>query len=51
MSSSDLSVLNSRFSIPSHVQFKDGPGGLAVAEIANSHAEAMIALCNINGVD
>ena len=44
MSSSDLSALNSRFAIPGHVLFKEGPGGLVVAEIANRHAEAAIAL-------
>lgn len=44
MSSTDLSTLNNRFAIPGHVQFKEGPGGLAVAEIANSLAEATIAL-------
>ncbi len=44
MNSNDLPALNSRFAIPGHVQFKDGPGGLAVAEIANRHAEATIAL-------
>jgi len=44
MSSTDLSALNSRFAIPGHVQFEDGPGGLTIAEIANSHAEATIAL-------
>ncbi len=36
--------LNQRFALPGHIQFKEGPGGLAVAEIANAHAEAMIAL-------
>ena len=44
MSGADLQMLNQRFSIPGHVQFKEGPGGLAVAEIANAHAEAVIAL-------
>lgn len=44
MSSTDLFALNSRFAIPGHVQFRDGPGGLALAEIANRHAEAAIAL-------
>ncbi|MDD5331181.1 MAG: D-hexose-6-phosphate mutarotase, partial [Sulfuricella sp.] len=36
--------LNQRFAVPGHIQFKEGPGGLTVAEIANAHAEAMIAL-------
>jgi len=44
MESNDLSALNTRFAIPGHVQFKEGPGGLAVAEVANTHAESMIAL-------
>ncbi|BAN34067.1 aldose 1-epimerase [Sulfuricella denitrificans skB26] len=44
MSSNDLSALNSRFAIPGHVQFKEGPGGLTVAEITNSLAESTIAL-------
>ncbi len=44
MESNDLSALNTRFAIPGHVRFKEGPGGLAVAEIANTHAESMIAL-------
>ncbi|GAO36934.1 aldose epimerase [Sulfuricella sp. T08] len=44
MSSTDLTALNSRFAIPGHVQFKEGPGGLIVAEIANSLAESTIAL-------
>ena len=39
-----LSELNQRFAIPGHVQFKEGPGGLTVAEVANAHAESLIAL-------
>jgi glucose-6-phosphate 1-epimerase len=44
MSGTDLQTLNQRFSIPGHVQFKEWPGGLAVAEIANAHGDATIAL-------
>lgn len=44
MSSTDLSALNTRFAIPGHVQFKEGPGGLTVAEIANSLSTSTIAL-------
>jgi D-hexose-6-phosphate mutarotase len=44
MNNTELNVLNQRFAIPGHVQFKEGPGGLVVAEIANAHAESMIAL-------
>ena len=44
MSNAELEALNQRYAIPGHVQFKEGPGGLAVAEIANSHAESIIAL-------
>ncbi|MDP2878663.1 MAG: D-hexose-6-phosphate mutarotase, partial [Sulfuricella sp.] len=44
MSTAELEALNQRHAIPGHVQFKEGSGGLAVAEIANSHAESTIAL-------
>ena len=44
MSGVDLNELNQRFAIAGHLSFKEGPGGLAVAEIANSHAQASIAL-------
>jgi len=44
VNSLDLASLNQRFALPGHVQFKEGPGGLAVAEIANAHATAMVAL-------
>lgn len=44
MNSIDLASINQRFALPGHVQFKEGPGGLAVAEIANAHATAMVAL-------
>ena len=44
MQDTDLNALNQRFGMEGHVQFREGPGGLTVAEIANSHAEATIAL-------
>ena len=44
MHGADLSTLNQRFALEGHLQFKEGAGGLMVAEIANSHAEATIAL-------
>jgi len=44
VNSIDLASINQRFALPGHVEFKEGPGGLAVAEIANAHATAMIAL-------
>jgi glucose-6-phosphate 1-epimerase len=39
-----LADLNRRFAIPSHVQFIEGEGGLIMAEIANTHGAARIAL-------
>lgn len=39
-----ISDLNQKFAIPGHVSFKEGPGGLTVAEVANSLAESTIAL-------
>ncbi len=39
-----LTDLNQKFAISDHVTFKEGPGGLTVAEIANSQAESTIAL-------
>ncbi len=36
--------INQRFAIPDHVRFVEGEGGLAMAEIANAHATARIAL-------
>jgi D-hexose-6-phosphate mutarotase len=39
-----LAALNQNFSLPGHISFKEGPGGLVVAEIANALAEAVIAL-------
>lgn len=44
MSNQDLNHLNQHFSIADHVRFIEGPGGLTVAEIANSEAAASIAL-------
>lgn len=44
MSTADLTALNARFAIPGHVVFRDGPGGLTVAEVGNSLATATIAL-------
>ena len=39
-----LTELNQRFAIAGHVSFKEGPGGLVVAEIANALGESTIAL-------
>lgn len=36
--------LNERYAIANHVQFKEGEGGLVMAEISNAHATARIAL-------
>ena len=36
--------LNKRYAIPNHVQFKAGEGGLVMAEVANAHSIARIAL-------
>jgi len=44
MSQLDLSALNAKFGIPGQVQFKNGPGGLAIVQIGNSHAAATVAL-------
>jgi D-hexose-6-phosphate mutarotase len=44
MSQVDLAALNAEFAIPGQLTFQDGPGGLAVAEVGNSHATATIAL-------
>ena len=40
----NFSALNTRYGIPGQVTFKDGPGGLAIVEVTNSHATATIAL-------
>jgi len=39
-----LADLNRRFAIANHVQFRESEGGLIVAEIANRHGSARIAL-------
>jgi len=44
MSTVDLPALNAQFAIPGHVAFREGPGGLIVAEVGNSQATATIAL-------
>ena len=44
MSNTDYAALNKRFAIPGQLDFAPGPGGLAVAEVSNVHASAMIAL-------
>ena len=41
---SELSLLNERFGIHNQLTFSEGPGGLAVVEIANSLAIATVAL-------
>ncbi len=40
----DFSALNARFGLSGRVIFREGPGGLAVAEVANSLGNATIAL-------
>ncbi len=44
MTNAELSVLNRDFGIANQLNFKEGPGGLVVAEIKNPHSEAMVAL-------
>lgn len=44
MNQPELNALNQRFAIPGHLAFKEGSGGLVLAEVANAHAEAAIAL-------
>ncbi len=39
-----LQSLNRRFALAGHLQFKAGPGGLAVADINNEHAAATVVL-------
>ena len=39
-----LADLNQRYAIANHVQFKEGEGGLTMAEISNAHSSARIAL-------
>ena len=40
----DFSALNARFGVSGQVVFKQGPGGLAVVEVANSQGSATMAL-------
>ncbi|MBI5451609.1 MAG: D-hexose-6-phosphate mutarotase [Gammaproteobacteria bacterium] len=40
----DLATLNARFAIPEQLTFREGPGGLPVAEVTNDQAIATIAL-------
>jgi len=44
MGTIELAKLNDRFAIADHVSFKTSPGGVHMAEIANAHATAAIAL-------
>ncbi len=39
-----ISELNDQHAIDGHLAFKEGPGGLTVAEISNEHATASVAL-------
>lgn len=39
-----LAELNNRYAIPNHVQFREGEGGLVMAEVSNGHSTARIAL-------
>jgi glucose-6-phosphate 1-epimerase len=39
-----ITDLNQRYAIANHIQFKEGEGGLPLAEIANEHATARVAL-------
>jgi len=41
---SALDALNRQFAISDHVSFRAGPGGLAVADVANEHGTAAVAL-------
>jgi len=41
---SKIDALNNEFAIPEQLTFKQGPGGLATATIANAHASAEITL-------
>jgi len=44
MSNTDYAALNKRFAIAGQLDIAPGPGGLAVAEVNNLHASAMIAM-------
>jgi len=39
-----LAELNQRYAITNHVQFREGEGGLVMAEVSNAHGTARIAL-------
>lgn len=40
----NLAELNQKYAIPGHVSFRDVADGMAAAEVANAHAEALIVL-------
>ncbi|MCX7109949.1 MAG: D-hexose-6-phosphate mutarotase [Proteobacteria bacterium] len=44
MTKVDLPAVNQKFAIDGHLNFNNGPGGLAIAEIGNLHASANIFL-------
>ena len=44
MNNTTLAGLNDRFSIPEHITFKAGPGGLPLVQVDNAHAAAEISL-------
>ncbi len=44
MNTSELAALNQEFGIQDQLAFKEGPGGLATAEMRNAHGEATVAL-------
>lgn len=44
MSTIDYSLLNARFGLRGQITFKDGPEGIAVVEVSNTHATATLAL-------
>ncbi|MBA3946134.1 MAG: D-hexose-6-phosphate mutarotase [Herpetosiphonaceae bacterium] len=44
MQPNDLAELNAHFALPKHISFTEGPGGLAVADIKNTHAAVRVAL-------
>lgn len=46
-----LADLNRRFAIAGHIQFVEGDGGMAMAEITNAHARARIVLQGAHLVD
>ncbi len=44
MTNNELVKLNQKYGIPDQLVFTEGPGGLVIAEIKNSHGEATVAL-------